>query len=96
MSAPFQKLFYYNIIGKITLLKRAGECGGKDQVRRADSLIFVDDELKHRMIYGRNAVGCPAFLFVCVNAGLSKVCTAQNYAKLMIFSEKERSRFQHF
>ena len=62
----------------------AGECGVKDQVRRADSLIFVDDELKHRMIYGRNAMGCPVFLFVCVNVDSKKVCTAQNYVKLMI------------
>ena len=62
----------------------AGECGVKDQVRRADSLIFVEDELKHRMIYGRNAMGCPVFLFVCVNVDSKKVCTAQNYVKLMI------------
>ena len=69
----------------------AGECGVKDQVRRADSLIFVDDELKHRMICGRNAVGYPVFLFVCVNVDSKKVCTAPNYENLMFFSEPEHS-----
>ena len=39
----------------------AGECGVKDQVRRADSLICVEDEWKHRMIHGGSAVGCPVF-----------------------------------
>ena len=62
----------------------AGECGVKGQVRRADSLIFVEDELKHRRIYGRIAVGCLVFLFVCVNVDSEEVCTAQNYVKLMI------------
>ena len=62
----------------------AGECGVKDQVRRADSLIFVEVKSKYRVIYGRNAVGCPVFLFACVNVNLNQVCTAQNYVKLMI------------
>ena len=74
----------------------AGECGVKDQVRRADSLIFVNDELKHWMIYGINAVDYLVFLFVCVNEDLQKVCTAQNYVKLMMFSETKHSRYPHF
>ena len=74
----------------------AGECGVKDQVRRADSLVFMECELKLWMIYSRNAVDYPEFLFVCVKENLHKVCTAQNYVKLMMFSETEHSRFPHF
>jgi len=59
-------------------------------------LIFVDGELKLRMIYGRNAVDYPEFLFVCVKENLHKVFTAQNYVKLMMFSEIEHIRFLRF
>ena len=74
----------------------AGECGVKDQVRRADSLIFVDDEHKESdctvEYHGNNLALC----YCLINADFKGACTAQNYVKLMMFSETEHSRFPRF
>ena len=62
----------------------AGECGGKDQVRRADSLIFV--EVKHKEsdctveYHGAN----PTLCYYLINSVFKGACTAQNYVKLLI------------
>ena len=62
----------------------AGECGVKDQVRRADSLVFVEVEHKESdcavIYHGSNS----AFYYYSINAIRKGVCTAQNYVKLMI------------
>ena len=59
----------------------AGECGVKDQVRRADSLIFVDDEHKGSdctvEYHGANLTLC----YYLINAICKGACTAQNYVK---------------
>ena len=56
----------------------AGECGVKDQVRRADSLIFVEVELEYRVFYGECAMKHPVFLrFGICTARIA----AQNYPR---------------